>query len=359
MATIQERSGKNGKIKYRALVRMHGYPDQSATFDRKTDAKLWAQKTETDLQAGRVTHVHEARRRDAVEMIDRYIADVLPHKRQSCVGQTKTELNWWRNELRGLKIADVTPSVISARRDKLARTVNSRGRIYAPASVNRHLAALSSVFTVAVREWGWAESSPVAKVSKLREPRGRVRFLSDAERERLLQACRGSSNRFLYPVVVLALSTGMRYGEIMRLTWSSVDLDNANVVLHQTKNGDRRTVPLTGHALEVVQKLHLEKAEDSVMLFPSTKPSKRLLKHIEIARSWCKAVAEAELEDFRFHDLRHSAASYLAMSGATLAELSAVLGHKTLQMVKRYAHLTENHTRQIVERMNKSIFSGN
>ena len=325
-------------------------------MDRKTDAKLWAQKMEVDLLAGRIVHVHEARRRTAVEMIDRYLTDVLPHKRRSCVGQTKTELKWWRQELRGLKIADVTPSVIAASRDKLARTINSRGRIYAPASVNRHLAALSSVYTVAVREWGWAEDSPVAKVSKLREPQGRVRFLSEVERERLLEACRASSNPCLYPVVVLALSTGMRYGEIMRLTWSSVDLDNAKVVLHQTKNGDRRTVPLTGHALEVVQKLHLEKAEDSVMLFPSTKPSKRLLKHIEIARSWCKAVAEAELEDFRFHDLRHSAASYLAMSGATLMELSEVLGHKSLQMTKRYSHLAENHTRQIVERMNKSIF---
>lgn len=356
MATIQERVGQNGKIKYRALVRLHGFPEQSGTFDRKTDAKLWAQKMEVDLLAGRIVHVHEARRRTAVEMIDRYLTDVLPHKRRSCVGQTKTELKWWRQELRGLKIADVTPSVIAASRDKLARTINSRGRIYAPASVNRHLAALSSVYTVAVREWGWAEDSPVAKVSKLREPQGRVRFLSEVERERLLEACRASSNPCLYPVVVLALSTGMRYGEIMRLTWSCVDLDKARVVLHKTKNGDRRNVPLTGHALEVVRQLNKGKAEDSVMLFPSTKPSKRLLKPIEIARSWYKAVAEAELEDFRFHDLRHSAASYLAMSGATLAELSAVLGHKTLQMVKRYAHLTEDRTRQILERMNKSIF---
>lgn len=356
MATIQERSGKDGKIKYRALVRLNGLPEQSATFDRKTDAKMWAQKVEMDLLAGRVAFVHEARRRTAVEMLDRYLLDVVPRKEPAYRGQLKTQLAWWKTKLRGLKIAEVTPNVVASCRDELARTITRRGTPHTAASVNRHLAALSGVYTVAVREWRWADDSPVAKISKLREPRGRVRFLSNEERERLLEACRRSHNQYLYPVVVLALSTGMRHSEIMRLTWSCVDLVKGTVVLNHTKNGDRRAVPLAGHALEVVRELHGKKPEDSDMLFPSTVPVKRQSKAIEIARAWYKAVAEAELDDFRFHDLRHSAASYLAMSGATLAELSAVLGHKTLQMVKRYAHLTEDHTRQILERMNKSIF---
>lgn len=356
MATIQTRSGKDGSIKYRALVRLNGFPEQSATFGRKTDAKLWAQKVETDLLAGRGTHIHEARRRTAVEMIERFINDILPRKQPSYAGQLKSQLTWWKAELRGLKIADVTPNVVARCRDKLAQTTTRRETVHTAASVNRHLAALSSVYTVAVREWGWADDSPVMKVSKLREPRGRVRFLSDDERERLLDVCRQSKNQYLYSIVVIALSTGMRYSEILWMKWSCVDLVKGRVVLNDTKNGDRRAVPLSSHALEVVKELHKKKSNDSDMLFPSAVLAKRRSRPIDVNRAWCAAVAEAGLEDFRFHDLRHSAASYLAMSGATLMELSTILGHKTLQMVKRYSHMTEDHTRQIVERMNKSIF---
>ena len=127
MATIHERSGKDGRIKYRALVRLNGLPEQSATFNRKTDAKVWAQKVEIDLLAGRVAFVHEARRRTAVEMLDRYLVDVVPRKEPAYAAQLKTQLAWWKARLRGLKIAEVTPNVVAASRDELARTITRRG----------------------------------------------------------------------------------------------------------------------------------------------------------------------------------------------------------------------------------------
>ena len=198
------------------------------------------------------------------------------------------------------------------------------------------------------------EDSPMRKVTKPREPRGRVRFLSDEERIRLLESCKESSSPYLYPVVVLALSTGMRSGEIMGLTWDNVDLNRGRAILHETKNGERRAVALKGHALELLKELGKVRRIDSNLLFPAKET--KTTKPIDLRKPWEAAVQKTELHDFRFHDLRHSAASYLAMNGASLAEIAEVLGHKTLQMVKRYAHLSEGHTARVVESMNQKIF---
>ncbi|HTJ55375.1 MAG TPA: site-specific integrase [Nitrosospira sp.] len=195
------------------------------------------------------------------------------------------------------------------------------------------------------------------KVTKPRESRGRVRFLSDDERHRLLKACKESSNPFLYPMVVLALSTGMRHGEIMGLTWDDVDLNRGRATLHETKNGERHAVAITGHALELLKELGKVRRIDSNLLFPAreNRPQKPQ-KPIDLRTPWEAVLKKADVRDFRFHDLRRSAASYLAMNGASLAEIAEVLGHKTLQMVKRYAHLSEGHTARVVESMNNKIF---
>ncbi len=190
------------------------------------------------------------------------------------------------------------------------------------------------------------------RVRRLREPRGRVRFLSDAERARLLTACQGRPNRVLAPVVVLALATGARKMELLRLTWAEVDLRRARITLHDTKNRERRVLPLTGRALEAVQQLAKVRRIDTPLLFPRTDGRHPL----DIRYAWAQALQEADIRDFRFHDLRHCAASYLAMTGASLAELAAILGHRTLQMVQRYAHLSEAHTAGVVARMNAAIF---
>ena len=209
------------------------------------------------------------------------------------------------------------------------------------------------------------------RVTKGKESRGRVRFLSDEERPRLLEACKESSNPFLYPVVVLALSTGMRQAEVMNLywrepktppegAWGVVDLDAGRIVLHQTKNGERRLVPLVGHALECLRELAKVRRIDSDLLFPSSNRPRAggAIKPIDLRKPWESALARAEIADFHFHDLRHSCASYLAMNGASLAEIADTLGHKTLQMVKRYSHLSEAHTASVVAKMNAKIFGG-
>lgn len=195
------------------------------------------------------------------------------------------------------------------------------------------------------------------KVKKPSEPRGRVRFLSDEEREALLQACRDSSNPWLYLAVVVALSTGMRNGELMSLSWKDVDLKAGRIVLHETKNGERRVVPLAGPALSLLKEHAKVRRLDTDLLFPANKKQEDgTIRPIDLRTPWETALKRAGITDFHWHDLRHTAASYLAMNGASLAEIAEILGHKTLAMVKRYAHLSEAHTASVVERMNRAMF---
>lgn len=347
MATIQQRKTKNG-IHYRVQIRLKGSPIQRATFDRKTDAKKWIQQTETAIREGRYFKTSESRKHTFSDLANRYQKEVLPRKVKT---KQEGQLLWWKEHLGHCLLADITSPLIVEYRDKLANEM-IRGKLRSPATIVRYLAILSHVFTVAVNDWGWLDDSPMRKVSKPKQGPGRVRFLADDERERLLEACKNSTNRFLYFVVVLALSTGMRQGEIMNLSWQDIDLVKGRVILNQTKNGDRRIVPVAGLALILLKQHEPSRSRDTCLLFPSAK----LNKPIDLRFPWETALERAEIDNFRFHDLRHSTASYLAMNGATPNEIADVLGHKTLQMVKRYAHLSEAHTANVVANMNEKIF---
>jgi len=350
MASIEKRKSKDGSISYRVKVRLKGCPTQTATFERLTDARKWVQQTESAIREGRHFKTVEAKRHTVSEMVDRYVKNVLPAKKSG--RDQKRHLDWWKDEIGRYLLSDITPALIVEHRDRLKNGTTRRGTQRSPSTVNRYLAALSHVFTIAMKEWGWVEDTPFRRVSTLKEPRGRVRFLSDDERKALLEACKAHSEQ-LYTIVVLALSTGARQMEILSLTWKQVDLERGIITLEETKNGERRALPLASHAHELVSNLSKVRRIDTDLLFPSRfKPSKPISVHSIFQR----VLKTAEIDDFRFHDLRHSAASYLAMNGASLAEIAEVLGHKTLQMVKRYAHLSEQHTASVVASMNEKIF---
>jgi len=344
MANIQERKGRDGKITYRVQVRLKGYPTETASFERKTDAKKWAQQTETAIRDGRYFRTAEAKRHTLGEAIDRYVKEVLPRKPRS-FKQQNGQLRWWRGRIGHVTLADVTPALIVQHR-QVKLQESSAG------NTNRYMAVLSHLFTIALKEWQWVEDTPFRKIQRLPESRGRVRFLSDEERDALLQACQANGNPHLYDAVVLALSTGCRKNEILSLRWKDVDLARKQITLLDTKNKEARAVPLTGHALECMQERARIRRIDCDWVFPQAEQPKPA----DIDRDFARARDAAKIEDFRFHDLRHSAASYLAMNGATLPEIAAVLGHKTLAMVKRYAHLSDAHTSGVVERMNAAVF---
>lgn len=360
MATIEKCIQSDGAISFRAKVRLKGQPYQYASFNRLTDARQWTQSTEAAMREGRHFKCSEAKKRTLAEAIDRYIKEELPKKAKGGANQT-AQLAWWRKVLGAYTLADVTaPRVTECRNRLLQEPKKPKSKkpdpdavpgLRTPATVARYLAALSHVFTIAMKEWGWMDANPMAKIKKPKEPRGRERFLSDGERQRLLDSCK-SLSKPLHSIVVLALSTGMRRGEVMTLRWSQVDFGRKRITLFKTKNGEVRVLPLMGFASELLAELSKVRKIDCDLVFFGTE----IGRPFDLQKPWYAAIKAAQIEDFKFHDLRHSAASYLAMNGASLLEIAAVLGHKTLAMVKRYAHLSDLHTERVVEKMNGKIF---
>jgi integrase len=197
------------------------------------------------------------------------------------------------------------------------------------------------------------EDNILRKVSKLKEPRGRTRYLSDEERNRFITACRESKNTDLYIAVILALSTGGRKNEIWGLSWKCVYLKNGFITFMETKNNEPRSAPLTGHALELMLERSQIPRIDTDLVFPSRVDPQ---KHFDFRRPFQMALKAAQIEDFRWHDLRHCAASYLVMAGVDMRTVAEILGHKTIQMTQRYAHLSPEHLKDAVAKMNHKIF---
>lgn len=348
MARIKTRTATDGTARYTAEVRLKGYPAQAATFKRKTDASKWIQGTESAIREGRHFKTAEAKKHTFADMVDRYIKAQLPSYNEKEQAERKSKLLWWKDKLGVYLLSDITPPLIVECRDSL-------GEIRSPATVVRYMAALSHAFTIAVNEWQWLHENPAKKVKKPTEPDGRVRFLDDDERQRLLFACKESSSDWLYMCVILALSSGMRQAELMGLKWQDVNLKDGFLILHKTKNGTKRRVPLSGLGLSLLQEHAKVRRLDTPLLFPSERNPQ---KPIALRSGFDYALQRAEVENFHWHDLRHCTASYLAMNGASLAEIAEVLGHKTLSMVKRYAHLSDGHVSNVVASMNAKIFGG-
>lgn len=373
MAVIEKRERKDG-IKYRAKVRIHGFPTQEKTFDRITDAKIWAQQVESSIRKGEFQNiVKEAKKHTLSEVITRYRQEILPNKALNTQRMENTYLKYWEKQLGDYALSYIDPQAISTMLSELKASGDSRvkatpkntttpPRLKSAKTIKHYRDHLEMLFTHA-KQWGWMGANPLAQLQRVtRINNSRVRYLDDSERENLLKACRNSPNEQLYPIVIFALSTGARLNEILKLTLNDVNLTTGQAILRETKNGETRTIPITSHLKDILT-AHIQWVKEHYAKeAPALKNQYLFPRHdglapIDIRKAWENARSKAEIQDFRFHDLRHSAASYLAMNGATLLEIAAVLGHKTLQMVKRYSHLSESHTTNIVSKMNDSIFN--
>ena len=354
MASIQERK-KNGKPSYTVKIRLKGHQPVFQTFKRKTDAERWAKQTEAAIIEGRFFKTSESQKHTLSDLVDRYIRDVLPHKTKVYV-EYASQLKWWQEQIGNVRLSDLSAALISEKRDLLSRTITNRNKQMSPARVNRYMAALSTALNTSVREWEWMEDNPIRKISKLKEPRGRVRYLTEEEIERLFAACNDSVNPHLYLAVVLALSTGARQQEIWGLRWSEVNLEIGLIIFSETKNNEFRSVPLDEDTREMLSEHYKIRRKDTDLVFPSKKnPAVRL----DFRNPWKKVLKAAEIEDFKWHDLRHSCASYLAMNGASMRTIAEVLGHKTLSMVHRYTHLSAEHLREVMSDMTRKYFHKN
>ena len=358
MAYIEKRTSSNGKTTYRVQIRVKGRPQEAASFDRLTDAKRWGTQTEAAIRESRYFHSTAGKGKTLADAIDRYSHDILPNLKDQ--RPRRIHLAWWRGKIGATSINDITPALLTECRDNLKATPYKSGKTEKPrsdATVNRYLASLSPVMKAASDDWEWITDNPCRKVRRGRESRGRTRFLSTDERNRLLAACdQATDTPELKTLVLLAITTGGRRGELSGLRWRDVDLKRNRVIFVDTKNGETRAAPLAGPALNAMQEWAKVRPLDSTTpVFPG-RTDKTKNKPLDFQRAWMTALKRAEVADFRFHDLRHTAASYLAMNGAGLREIADILGHKTLAMVQRYSHLTQDHKAAVVERMAKAVF---
>lgn len=352
MGAIRESKKKDGSVTYHAEVRLKGYPPQRESFRTRTLAKKWIQDTESSIRDGRHFRIAEAKKHTVKDLIDRFTSQWLAQFPHRVVRQT-AYLAWWKDRLGHLLLSDLTSTVLADARDALLAEKTPRGNIRNPSTANRYLAAFSRALTIAMKEWGWLDDTPMRKVSKPSEGKGRNRLLSIEEKNRLLQACQKSPNTHLYPIVSLALLTGMRFGEIVNLRWEDIDYTGKTITLEKTKNGERRILPLTPAVEKMFALCRGTDIEIGLVFKPSSPTNRSGL--VDIRNVFVKALKQAEIPDFRFHDLRHAAASYLAMNGATQGELMAILGHKTPTMTRRYAYYSQKHVATLMERMHNNI----
>jgi len=343
MASITKRTRRldtgRAVTSYQVRVRMKGGDGTiTKTFSKLTDAKAFATSTEAAIRERRHFAVRAAERLDIGDVIDDYLNDELPALSASQQNAAGGQLRWWKQELRGLSVADVTPERVDKAIRRLKQpytTPSGRTKVRTGATINRYASALSAALAGIIRQ-GVIQQNPAA--IKRQPERARVRFLSKEEQSRLLEACAESTSLFL--AVSLSLATGARRGEIMSLTWQQIRWRDGGADIHltKTKNGEARTIRVEGKVADVLR--GQVRRIDTNLLFPSAqKPDQP----IDLRKQFEKAVRKAGLENFRWHDMRHTAASNFASAGLSDLEIGAVLGHKTLLMVKRYSHLRAEH----------------
>lgn len=317
MASIRNRQGK-----WQARVIRKGYAPITKSFLAKQDAERWARQIESDIDRGSYTNLAIAERTLFKDVINRYVREVTLKTRS--MKEDRYRLNALaRHPIAKLRMTAITPTKVAEYRDE-------RLKIVAPCSVIRELSYFSSIINHARREWGISMVNPVPLVKKPPTPQGRNRILTEDELGRLYEALTPkikSSNHWILPLTKFALESAMRRGEILGLRWKHIDLNKRTAFIPLTKNGESRLVPLSTAAVQIL--MQLPRNLDG-QVFPVTP--------FTLSAAIDRARIKAELGDFHFHDLRHMAITRLAEKLPNLIELSAVSGHKSLAMLKRYYH---------------------
>jgi integrase len=375
MATITKLQRKTGTV-YKARIRRPLRGELTRTFSTRSDALRWARKVEAEVDRDEAGITSEASKHTLSQAIKRYRKEVLPDLQPETRRKYEQHLDHWEPKLGHLRLSDCRAEKIAAARDELlatpisAKAEGGKPRKRSATTANRYMATLAAVFTATVKRWHWLQVSPMQQVATPAEKNGGTRFLSEDELKRLLDVCRQSESPDLLLAVLLSITTGARQGEILGLRWQDVDLDAGLLHLrvdNATKTkGDVRSVPIVTAALPILKarfdayqeaqkKRTVRDLRDPGLVFPS-----RISRNspVNLRTPWETALRRAGIENFRWHDLRHSAASFLAKNGASLIEIGAVLGHKSANTTKRYSHLTEQHTHALVRGMSDKLLGG-
>jgi len=351
--SVYKRRLKKGHS-WRAVIRIEKYPPICRTFDRKEEAEDWEKETKRQIKRGEFKFDQYRKKHTFSELLDRFISNgALQHHRSS--KDTLRHLEYWETRLGRYALVHLTSELIAKERLLLLEKPTPKGTKCTPSTVNRYLASLSSLFSYAVKELKWLSESPCLHFKKLKENPGRDRFLTYEEINRLLTACKQSKNPYLYCIVLIAVTTGARQGEILNLEWRYIDFENGLVYIKETKNGRPRSVPMVPQILEELKRLQHTSDPRKPLVFAS----RTAFGKIDIKKAWQEALKRSGIENCRFHDTRHSYTTNAAKEGASNMELQTATGHRTLEMLNRYTHLDPQITRKYSKAICNKIFGEN
>lgn len=316
-------------------------------FTSKRQAQLALGKIKAEIFEGKFLDPLRGNKLTYGELLDRYLKEHSAVRKGAASYREDTYL---ARELKAVFGELLLKDLILERVSPWIQQLRENGK--GASSINHRINMLKHSLKLA-REWGYIRHNPVADLKRLREPAGRLRYLQPDELRRLLDELPD----YLRPIVLVAANTGVRLGEILSLRWEHVNLGQRVVTLTRTKNGDPRGVPLNATVMGVFRELARERMRQelkSPYVFTNPLTGDRW---IYIGRAFTTAVERAGLKDFRFHDLRHTAASWMVMSGVDLLTVSEILGHKDTRMTRRYSHLSPVHLQGAVAKLDKALDS--
>ena len=317
MATIEKRVIAEGYVTYRVKVRRKGHPPVTKTFDSLADARQWGRLIEAEMDRGVYVSRAEAESTLLRDALDRYSKEVTPSKRGAAQELKRIQ------QIRARPITEYSLAALQSKH--MAKYRDDRLQEVGPSSVRKELALISHLYTIAQKEWGYGGLvNPVSGIKLPEPPAGRERRLEGDEEQRLLAECKRYTE--LTPIVILAIETAMRRGEIIGLLWENVNLVKRVARLPETKNGTPREVPLSERAVDTLR--NLPRRIDG-RVFGTTANF--------VTTAFDRITRAANIEDLTFHDLRHEATTRLAEK-FDMHKLMKITGHKEARMVMRYYH---------------------
>ena len=321
MATFRKRPGPGGRTAWQAQIIRRGHERQYKTFDTKAEAEAWARQIEGEMDRGVFTSRAEAEATTLAEALERYAREVVSGKKSK--GEISI-VRWWASSALGGR------SMASIRGKDIADAIKIKAESGAsPKTILIYIATLRHMFNIAAREWGMESlRNPVDLVRKPRLPSGRNRRLVGDEQARLMAAAEAYGGE-IRSLIIWAIETAMRRGEIAAMRWEHLDRQARVLLIPETKTGTPREVPLSRAAMAIL---------DEKSTVGNTGGPVWSLRADSISQAFKRVCKAAGIEGLTFHDLRHEAASRLGEKAFSPLEVAAITGHKTMQMVKRYSH---------------------
>lgn len=356
--TVQEKEGKNGKVIYYTRFMRDGKPYYHTFRDAKNreEAEIAMNVLLGEFFQGRYNLVESKGKMSFDKLVQAYREYSKLNKKTYNVEEGK--VNRIAEYFKGMRLKDITPQVVEEfkkwRKNTVIEKGSRKGEITSGTTVNRDLAMLKKMFSIAVQN-KWVEENPClnSKVKMFQEDNEIIRYLTDTEEKRLLEACKGDY-AYLRPMIITAITTGMRYGELIKLKFKeNIDFKTGFIILtaDMTKSKKKRMIPISSVLMIELKKLYDNRLSEYVFTNPKTlKPYHTIRK----AFVRVKTIAEIDL-DFRWHDLRHHMATKLMDKNINVGVIKDILGHSTLTITQKYAHAKDTTKKMAVELLSSNL----